>query len=248
MPDFTVIYYLAGDFANVAAGENVTGAKDIFTQTFMSGSNTFGGDALNVAATATVHGGDDSITMGGFYAYAGGDAINSDGSVIGGDDTIRVVNSSDTQGSYAAGDVIFVDAGSVTGGDDKITFINPNIFTYVDAISGDVRNSLAGTTITGGDDTITMTGEDSNGGLMAGDVFQATCKHCHRRQGRALGNCRHRYHKRRCLFPRQQHGDGRRRQDQRRRRGRRAQWRGCLAYDGHDQCRWQGYDQWRHGQ
>lgn len=169
--------FLAGDFVDIAAGEKLTGSKDIFIEQETGGyTDNLAGDAFTVAATARLTGGDDSITAGGFAEYLSGDAYETRGRTDGGDDFIRCINGNDTQGSYVAGDVIFLNSGSTNGGDDTIIFEGIQGGLYSDGVAGDVYQALAGTTINGGDDKITASNGDvvTAGSYLSGDVNYAT--------------------------------------------------------------------------
>jgi hypothetical protein len=150
----------AGDFVNVAAGENLTGADDIFEGAAITGGGatqqTFFGDADLIANTGRVTGGDDIINMRD-DGQISGDANGVFGRLDGGNDTIVAGGAITGQNSRIAGDAIFISdleqpiAPFVNGGDDKITVLS----FLGGAISGDVLDAFAPLgTSTGGDDLI----------------------------------------------------------------------------------------------
>jgi Ca2+-binding RTX toxin-like protein len=93
------------------------------------------------------------------------------GIVFGGDDTITINNSNDTQGSGIAGDVLDLNGGTVTGGNDKIVFIGLQGPLYVDYVAGDVATADAGTIVNGGNDTISGTSNGQDGAYLGGDAY-----------------------------------------------------------------------------
>ena len=153
----------AGDFVNVAVGENLTGSDDLFEGAAPSAggpstSQTFYGDADFVNKTAQLTGGADTINMRADGTISG-DADGVFGKLTGGADDIVVEGPAIlNQNSRVTGDVVFVSdleqaiAPTVIGGDDTII-----VKQYGGgAISGDILdafNAALGTT-TGGKDVI----------------------------------------------------------------------------------------------
>jgi serralysin len=148
----------AGDFVNVATGENLTGAADVFegaTPGGGGGNQTFAGDAAFVEGRLT--GGDDLITMRAQGSITG-DAELVSGRLDGGKDTIVVDHPSGVLGfSWVSGDVFTLSdleqeiAPQVNGGNDEIVVLH-----YENGgITGDIGNANAflGTS-TGGADLI----------------------------------------------------------------------------------------------
>lgn len=148
----------AGDFVNVAPGETLTGADDLFEgaapPAIGATFQTFYGDADTVNNTAVLTGGDDTINM------------RADG-VIAGD-----------------GRAVF---GKLTGGDDTIVIDAPVNTSPLTRISGDVVSVSdleqdIKPTVVGGRDTIivkqysggTSSTDNMLVGAIAGDILQAS--------------------------------------------------------------------------
>jgi Ca2+-binding RTX toxin-like protein len=113
------------------------------------------GDMAQTDDESDVTGGDDTITVtGGRNTRIGlaGDIteVNSDSTVRGGDDniTVTVANSSWLS---VAGDVLIANQSVIIGGNDTIVINGTSGGSY---IWGDVEKAYAGTTVTGGNDTI----------------------------------------------------------------------------------------------
>lgn len=187
--------FLFGDFHSVTAdqfgSEDLTGGNDVITAAARAGDVGFGGigtrsgvgnalvgDAYdvhgsafnNIAYSARLVGGNDSITLTGRPAYdLIGDAyaVGVLGDVIGGNDSIRsdaVPASPVIFGRIALliGDVLN-NTGDVSGGNDVITGSN---YAFSDELlSGDVY--ISGSAVTGGDDRLNGRGGHD---FIAGDV------------------------------------------------------------------------------
>ncbi|QRF68631.1 beta strand repeat-containing protein [Ponticoccus alexandrii] len=184
MPLAPSALHMMGDFVRVATGQTRTGAKDTFTgaQNTPSTGGTIVGDALDVNAGGTLHGGADrftNVSIAELIGDVGGmsSANTNSGTVYGGDD---VFFAEATQPDFTSlyfnqiiGDVKTTgDGGTSYGGDDVIRLLNA---TSLAQAVGDNLTVMAGTSTTGGDDLfeIGRTGADrylTSISILVGDV------------------------------------------------------------------------------
>jgi Ca2+-binding RTX toxin-like protein len=167
-----------GDVFNAASTSRLFGGNDTIVLTLdhnTTGSVIISGDAISVADSAMVIGGDDILDARVVVSANNqvfGDVQNITGNavVVGGDDTLYGGNST-TGTNILFGDASFINSGFLTGGDDTL-FGGDGI----DLIYGDYQTNIGGTIVSGGDDILhggsgndILVGNEGNDQLFGGD-------------------------------------------------------------------------------